>query len=208
MAINLGVYTTDFIYLNLCSDKTQLLNYYKVILEMAPKINIYSGAKDNLPERLQKHFAINDSVRELSKQVYYKILEDLEQDGRQKTYSLIAGGVIIESVYLAVMNVKDYSINGTLTQKIFEQKEFLNNTYDFIASNEKDEHIELLLSQLETLKKCFGEIETLNEKVTVSKDKKGQLKVGGGSENIITAKDLEALKIVATKIRNEVISDK
>ncbi len=208
MALNLGVYTTDFIYLNLCQDKQQVLNYYKVILEIAPKINIYSGASDNLPERLQKHFANHDSVSELSKQVYYKILEDLEQEGRQKTYSLIAGGVIIESVYLAAMNVKDYDINKALTEKIFEQKEFLNNTYDFIASNKKDKDIDNLLRQLGELKKCFNEIGSTNEKVQLSKNKEGKLKVEGGSENIISANDLEKLKIVATKIRNEIISDK
>lgn len=208
MALNLGVYTTDFIYLNLCSDKQQVLNYYKVILEIAPKINIYSGAEDNLPERLQKHFAIHDSVSELSKQVYYKILEDLEQEGRQKTYSLIAGGVIIESVYLAAMNIKNYSVNKTLTEKLFEQKEFLNNTYNFIASNERDKDIEALLNQLEELKNCFEEIGSTNEKVKVKRNNEGKLQVEGGIENIISTSDLEKLKKVATKIRNEIISDK
>lgn len=208
MALNLGVYTTDFIYLNLCTEKKQILDYYKVILELAPQINIYSGANDNLPERIQKNFAIHDSINDLSKQVYYRILEDLEQEGRQKIYSLIAGGVIIESVYLALMNVKKYEDFKPLTQKIFEQKEFLNNTFNFISTNKTDKDISLLLRKLDELQQCFNNLETSDKSLAIEENAEGHLKIEGGSENIISEKDFEKLKMVASKVRNEIISEK
>lgn len=208
MSVNLGVYTTDFIYLNLCSDKINTIEYYKTILEIAPKINIHSGLDENLPDRLHKNLTNRDSLDQLSRSVYYNILEDLEQEGRKKTYSLIAGGVIIESIYLAVMNVKNYEDYKPLTYKIFEQKEFLNNTYNFVSSIKKDEEIELLLSKLERLKNCFDNLEKTRKELKVNKNKSGHLEVKGGEEYIISSADFDNLKKISTEVRNEVISIK
>jgi hypothetical protein len=208
MSLNLGVYTTDFIYLNACNNKTEIMNYYKAILEMAPKINIYSGTEERFPERIQKNFANHDSLSELSKLVYYRILDDLQQEGRKKTYSLIAGGVIVESVYLAIMNVKKFEDFIPLTQKIFDQKEFLNNTYDFIASNKQDKDVTTLLSQLEELKQCFEGLKVNTKDLEVSKNDSSHLKVEGGAEIKVSAADFEKLKSTATRVRNEIVSDK
>lgn len=208
MALNMGVYITDFIYLNLSSDKTQAINYYKVIQEIAPKLNIYSGTRDNIAERLQKNFANHDSVTEISKFIYYKILEDLELEGRRKLYSLMAGGVIIESIYLGAMNINDFNENQSLIEKVFEQREFLNNTYEFISATQTDNDIRSLLNKLEELKKCFGELETSDGKLIVSKNNNGHLKVEGGSKVVISAEGLDKLKEVASKVRNEIVSEK
>jgi hypothetical protein len=207
MSVNIGVYTTDFIYLNLCADKINSLDYYKTILTLAPKINIYSAIGENFPERLQKNLTNRDSIDEISRQVYYRILEDLQLEGRQKTYSLIAGGVIIESIYLAVMNVKNYDDFKPLARKIFEQREFLNNTYNFIASNKTDPEIVSMLSNLEKLKVCFDQILKAKKEVKVSKNK-DHLAVEGGTEYIITSADFNKLKTTAIEVRSEIVSAK
>lgn len=207
ISMNIGVYTTDFIYLNLCADKINSLDYYKTILKLAPKINIYSGVGENFPERLQKNLTNRDSVDEISRQIYYRILEDLQLEGRQKTYSLIAGGVIIESIYLAVMNVKNFEDFKPLAHKIFEQREFLNNTYNYIASNKKDQEIVSMLNNLGKLKACFDHILKAKKEVSVSRNK-DHLVVEGGTEYVVTAADFEKLKLSAIEVRNEIVSAK
>lgn len=207
IALNLGVYATDFIYLNQCPNKINSLEYYKIIIDLAPKINIYSGLKENFPERIRKNLSNGDSLNEISKQVYYYILEDLEQEGRKKTYSLIAGGVVIESIYLAVMNVKNNDDFIPLTESIFDQGYFLNNTYTYIGSLKTDPDISKLLIKLEELKTCFDNLPTINKKRKVRKNKNGHLSIEGGDKYKFTSEDFERLKNVAIKVRTEIISN-
>ena len=204
-ALNLGIYLTDFAYLNLNDKKNDALAYFKVIRELAQKVNIYGLFSESVYNRIQNNLTRKDSLSNISKDLYYKMLDILESAKRNNIYALAACGALIEALYLSTMIVKDYTEYQGVAQKIFEQKYVVSNFYDFASQFEGDKDVKSILFQVYNLKKALEGTPVKSTEKKVKVDKKDHFTISGGEDIIINEKTFKNFKENVVKIRTSFI---
>ncbi len=206
IALNLGIYITDFAYLNLNDSKSDALDYFRIIRNMSQKVNIYGLFNEKILNRLENNLTNKDSLNVISKEIYYNMLSILESSRRNNIYALIASGALVESLYLSTMIVTNYSDYDVVANKIFEQKYVLTNFYDFANQYSNDPDVKSVLMQIEKLRdilKVSG-VKTKEKKVkTINKEK---FEINGGDEIIVTEKSFRLFKDNVIKTRKDIIN--
>jgi hypothetical protein len=205
-ALNLGVYIADFAYLNLSENKTNALEYFKIIRDLAQKLNIYGYFNEAFFNRIEKNLANNDSLISISKEMYYSMSDLLENAKRQNIFALISSGAMIESMYLSTMSIAKLSDYQSIAKKIFEQKYIFDNFYAYTAVYKKDKDVKSVLLQLETLKKILEETEKKASEKIIINDKEKHIIIGGGEEILLDEKIFNEFKNHVIKTRQDIIS--
>jgi len=206
IALNLGVYIADFAYLSLNQNRTNSLEYFKIIRDLAHKNNIYSGIDKGLFDRIQNNLTHNDSLIDISEEIYYQMSDDLENANRQNIYSLIATGALIESMYLSVMNVSGGQDSLGLVQKIFDQRQLFDSFYDFISGYKNDPDVKQVIGQIDNLREILNNSHKKTTKMSVKKDRPGHISVQGGEGVEVTGSAFREFKNYTIKAREEIIS--
>jgi hypothetical protein len=205
-ALNLGVYLTDFAYLNLNDKKNEALAYFKTIRDLAQKVNIYGLFSESVYNRIQNNLTNRDTLSEISKELYYKMLDVLESSKRNNIYALAASGALIEALYLSTMVVNKYSDYQIVAQKIFEQKYVLTNFFEFASQFDKDKDVKAVLIQVNELKKILEGSAGKKTEKNVKMDSKDHMVIGGGEEIIVSEESFKNFKQNVIKTRQEIIS--
>jgi hypothetical protein len=205
-ALNLGVYIADFAYLNLNENKTNALEYFKTIRDLAQKINIYGYFNEGFFNRIEKNMARNDSLIKISQEMYYSMSDLLENSSRQNIFALISSGALIESLYLSSMNITKMSEYKTIAGKIFEQKYIFDNFYAFTSVYKNDKDVRSILRQLDTLKKILDEADKKSSEKTVTQGNDNKVIIGGGDEIQVTDKLFNSFKENVIATRQEIVS--
>jgi hypothetical protein len=205
-ALNLGVYLTDFAYLNLNDKKNDALAYFKTVRELAQKVNIYGLFNESVYNRIQNNLSNKDSLSEISKEIYYKMLDILESAKRNNIYALTASGALIEALYISTMVVKKYTDYQIVAQKIFEQKYVLSNFYEFASQFDGDKDVKSVLIQVNDLKRILENTATRMTEKKVKVDKKDHLTIGGGEDIIIDEATFKNFKENVIKTRMSIIN--
>lgn len=206
ISLNLGVYIADFAYLNLNQNRTNSLDYFKTIRDMAHKINIYSGIDEGIFNRIQDNLANNDSLISITQEMYYNMSDELESSNRQNIYSLIASGALIESVYLSVMNVQDFKDFRDIAQKIFEQRDLFDGFFSFINNYKSDDEVKSIISELDSLREILNNSSVSSEKMIIKKDQNNHLTVKGGRNITVTEISFRKFKSSVIKTREDIVS--
>ena len=205
-AMNLGVYIADFAYLNLTQNRTNALEYFKVIRDLAQKNNIYGCFDQAIFDRIQDNLANSDSLISISQEMYYNMSDILENSNRPKVYALISSGALVESLYLTVMNVTKYADYEPLARKLFEQEKVIQNLNSFISIYKDDPDIKSVYDQLQNLKKIMGQAERKSIKRKVIRDKNNHLEVKGGEDIMVTEKSFDEFRDKVIIIRNDIVN--
>jgi hypothetical protein len=205
-ALNLGVYIADFAYLNLNENKTNALEYFKTIRDLAQKINIYGYFNKEFFDRIEKNLAKTDSLIRISQEMYYSMSDLLENASRQSIFALISSGALIESLYLSTMNVSKLADYQNIAKKIFEQKFIFDNFYDFTYAYRNDADVRAVLRQLDTLKKILQEAEKNSTAKTVSEGEGDKVVISGGDDIQVNDKIFNSFKESVVKTRQEIVN--
>jgi hypothetical protein len=205
-AINLGVYVADFAYLNLNKNKTNALEYFKLLRDLAQKINIYGSFDEAFFNRVQANLSNNDSLISISQGLFFNMSETLENSNRPKVYALISAGALIETLYLSAMSITNYSDYSAMANKIFEQKSVFNNFYAFLSQQKNDPDISSVLNQLDNLKIIFEKPEGKPQKTTIAKDKPNHLTIKGGTGINVNEAMFNDFKVIIGQTRNEFVN--
>jgi hypothetical protein len=205
-ASNLGVYIADFAYLNLCRNKTNALDYFKIIRDLAQKNNIYGCFDETIFNRIQNNLANNDSLISISQEMYYNMSDILENANRQNINALISSGTLIETLYLSVMSVDKMPDHQQIIHKILEQKLLFDNFYAFISLYKKDSDVQSMLNQLDNLKKILDKLTSKSTREKITKGKNNHIEVKGGQDIIVNEAIFNDFKENVVKVRQEIIS--
>ena len=205
-ALNLGIYIADFAYLNLCHNKSYTLDYFKIIRDLAQKNNIYGCFDEATFNRIQNNLANNDSLINISQEMYYNMADILENANRQNINALISSGALTESLYLSVMSIDKITDYKDMTQKIFSQKPLFDNFYAFISLYKKDKDVESIITQLDVLKKILDKSDITTKKKKITKDQKNHLEVKGGQDIIFNDAVFKEFKESVINLRQSFIN--
>jgi len=205
-AINLGVYIADFAYLNFSENRTNALDYFKVIRDLAQKNDIYGCFDAIIFDRIQNNLANRDSLVLISQEMYYHMSDILENSNRPKVNAFISSGALVESLYLTVMNISKYSDNEPLVKKLFEQEQLVQSLNSFISTFKNDPDSKTICEQINSLKIIMDQAERKYTKRKVTRDKNNHFDVKGGEDRKVTEILFNEFKNKVILIRNDMVN--
>jgi hypothetical protein len=205
-ALNLGVYIADFAYLNLSDNKTNALEYFKQIRNLAQKVNIYGVLNESFFDRVQKNLTNKDSLKEISKELYYNMLGVLESSNRNNVYSLIASGALIETMYLSSQVVTDFKQYKIIAGKIFEQKFVFDQFYEFASQYKKDADVKAVLGHFDELKAVINSSTSKKTEKNVRVDQKDHFVIEGGEEIVVNEELFKKFKKSLGETRQDIVN--
>ncbi len=205
-ALNLGIYLTDLAYININNDKTSAFQYFRIIRELSQKLNIYQPFYGDLFNRIQKNIANQDSMNSIFKEIYYKMLETLDNSKQNDIHAFIVTGALIESLYIPSVSIEKSSDYEVVATKIFEQKFIFNNFYEHLDQYKKEKYIREVMLILGDIRDILNKASIKsNEKVVLHKDK-GNFTISGGDEIVVTEQMFKTISKRIKEIRSEIVN--
>jgi hypothetical protein len=205
LALNLGVYIADFAYLNLNNNKTNALEYFKLIRDMCQKLNIYGVFNEVFFNRVQNNLMNNDTLSLIASDMYSQMSEVLSNSNRLEDYAQISTGALIEALYLSALSIPDYKNYSKIVKRLFQQKMLLENYYAYASQFKSDPDVKSALTQLDSIKVIFDLAGEKSTERTVTKDRKNHLVIKGGIE--VNTNEITFAKFVksVSKTRQSII---
>lgn len=204
-AMALGVYIADFTYLSFTDDKSPEIEYLKVIRDLSEKVNLFGLIDEQILNRIQTNMMNGDSLQTISQELYVKLSDILKNTDRNNILTLVTTGTIVESLYLASMNITDVKQFEQNTQRLFEQKYVFENFYEFAMQYSTDEYVKNILADLNALKVAFEKINSNMIETKVTRGTDNNLKIEGGTEFIVDQESFQHFKNEISAIRNRIV---
>ncbi len=205
--LNIGVYMADLAYSTFFSKKAKSKEYYGAMSNMCGCLLISADLKKNLSQEIVERVNNVDSIYRAINKHYYDIMQELNENNSNSVLYIITTGAYIESFYIVLNLVNEYSENNILLQKIANEKYALYNLHRFSKRFEDDPNITDVIKYQEEVLKIFDSF--LVEKGTKRSfeiSKNGKIKFTGGTKIIMNKEQFEKLKETVENIRNEIIN--
>jgi hypothetical protein len=201
-AVNLGVYTADLAYITLFQKYKESLDYFQVTYILAGKLRITSSFNDAFIKRVEKNLNNLDSLKVYSGEAYSIITSYLVQNDKEKVLAQISVGGFIESLYIALNLINDYSPDNITIQRIADQKLAFDNMLKYCEVYKDDPNIKELLNEIEPVRDIFDNLKIVKGETKTGRDKNGKLIISGGDRITITKEQYIELKKATGEIRN------
>ena len=204
--LNLGVFMADLAYCTFFSKKSKSIDYIKVISNMSSNLLISSVLKEDLSQEIFENVDNIDSVFKTLNTYYYDIMQELDKNSSNSIIYIITTGTYIESFYITLNLITEYSENNVLLQKIAEEKYALHNLHKFSKRFESDTNITNVIKYQEEITKIFDSfLVKKGTKRSFEITESGKIKFTGGPKIIMNKEQFKNLKETINKIRNEII---
>ncbi len=207
-SLNLGVYGTDLVYMNIYDRTVATLSYLRNVKNLAEDLRIGQFFDYETLNRLSESSRNVDSVLYITNRGFDGMSNYLINQGRSSIAVLIATGTWIESLYIAT-NVQIHPPNKELIhQRIGEQKVVLDNLLLLMSNFRNDEQFEELFNDLLDLKKEFDKVSIqyiYEERTTKVVDDKVVVVDNSRSEVNIDDEIVEGIAQQVEYIRNKIV---
>ncbi len=207
-ALNLGVYGTDLIYMNIYERTVATLRYLSNLRELASDLRVEQFFDYTTLNRLSESSKNVDSVLYITNTGFDKMSRYLIDQERSHIAILISAGTWIESLYIATHAPTTAANKETINKRIGEQKKVLDNLLLLMNSYGQNSNFDELIKDLMTVKKEFDNVTITYQYAEPSIiESDGTLVVVDNSRSIVDISD-ETVKNIASAIavvRNKVI---
>lgn len=157
-ALNLGVYGTDLVYMNIYDRTIATLRYLSNVRDLSAGLRVEQFFDYETLNRLSESSRNIDSVLFITNNGFDNMSRYLIDQGRSNIAVLIAYGTWIESLYIAT-NVQIVPPNRELINtRIGEQKKVLDNMLLLLYTYRSDPNFQELIDDLMLLKKEFDKV--------------------------------------------------
>jgi hypothetical protein len=198
-ALNLGIYVADLAYIMLFDNLKLASEYFKTVEDLSYKINISSVFDEELKSRIKKNASNLDSLAVISKDTYNDIIQYLINTDNEKTLVIISAGAYVETLYLALMQVENFSKNYGIIENVFKQKYALENLIQYMEQFDSDDQLIRLSKDLRSIQEILHSAPVKKRSETKVEKKDGMLVFSGGGE------DLDVKKTHFKQLREEII---
>ena len=158
-ALNLGIYGTDLVHMNIYDKTLSTLLYLKNIKELASELKVEQFFDYSTLYRLSKNNSNVDSVLFITSTGFDNMNNFLQQSKRTNISVLIGIGTWIESMYLAT-SYQDILKKNLILERVAGQKFVIDLICQMLVRYNKDENIKQLIKDFSTLKAEFDKITT------------------------------------------------
>ncbi len=138
-AINLGIYSADFSYLVLFKQKPLIEPYYKVINNLAQRLDLLNAIGDSLITEIKDNLDNPGQLEGLFSDVLFKTNAYLQDANRQDEATLIILGGWVETMYLTLSLIKNTPFDSSNYSQIYtliaDQKLIISNLQNLIQTS-------------------------------------------------------------------------
>ena len=200
--LNLGVYVTDMAYSAMFSRSSMAVEYMDVIRKLSTDLSVSTSTFESLIERAKNNVSNGDSLVSISNEVFYNMIEFLENSGKESTIAVISCGAYIESMYIAMNSIEKYKEDDPIIQQITELKYPMENLLGHAETVSDDPNVQSILKYIEELNKVFEDLDREASKVT--KSEPGVISLSGGTVPELTEENFDLMKQKVTEIRDHI----
>jgi hypothetical protein len=208
-ALNLGIYGTDLGYTNIYEQNQDALFYLNAIKGLADDMSIGQFFDFGTIKRLATNSRNLDSLLLITTQNFNNINTYLQDQQRSNLSILILTGGWLEALHITAQ-VYDKAPHDELKERIGEQKIILENILLLLSFYQNsDPNINLLVTELQGLKKAFSEVTISYEyKESTMKEVDGVLVIEDNSTSKIeiTEENIDNISAEVKKVRSKIIS--
>lgn len=153
-ALVLGILGTDLGYLNMYNKTSAVIDYLSSIKSLADAIKVGQFFDFSTLKRLASNNTNLDSLMYISQRNFNQMDKYLRENNRSSLSSLMISGAWIEGMYLSTQ-VAQKTKNKDLTERIGEQKLFIDNLLLLLQVYDKDPQFKALLTDFEGIKEAY-----------------------------------------------------
>jgi hypothetical protein len=153
----------------------------------------------------------------ISNEAFMNIISFCEKNERSGTVVLMSEGAFVESLYLAVNMIENYSTADRIIRHLADQKYTIDNFLSFAESVRNDDpEIASTIKALDRIHSIYDKIDPDTGEVTVKTEEGSEAggpkklvigSTGGASQPGLTEDDLRELRAAVTELRNEIINE-
>lgn len=208
-ALNLGVYGTDLVYMNIYDRSIATLRYLSNVRDLAADLRVEQFFDYTTLNRLSESSRNIDSVLFITNSGFDNMSRYLIDQGRGNLAVLISYGTWIQSLYIAT-HVQTIPPNReNINIRVGEQKKVLDNIILLLNTYRHDANIAGLIEDLMRLKREFDRVDityVYREPTIEEIDGMVVLVDNSRSEVVITDEVFQSIAQVVSEIRNRIIN--
>jgi hypothetical protein len=159
-SVNYGVYGMDLAYIANYGKNQDLLDYYLTTKKLAEELGVQESF-DKFSKRFNENQGNKDSLIRLIDMAYAETDKYMKSNERLQSSSQVLAGAFTESIYLALMLLKDSEGCDpckAVFNSMYEQKLTLQNIVSLFKEFKNDKESAQLLTDLEAFKAVFDKI--------------------------------------------------
>lgn len=155
--LNMGIYLSDMTYLNTFGEMKTAVKYFARIREMADQLGLSAAIPEQTLKKLEDSSANSDSLRKVSDESFFNVIQALEEAGNGKSLALIMTAGWIETIYLSqqLVDMKKFDYKDPLVQRICSQKITYNNVVKNLERFNEQPDVKAIYDQLQQLNTFF-----------------------------------------------------
>lgn len=168
-SVNFGVYITDLAYCSVFGNFQGSLVYFNTAKEISINLGMYEGYGEEIATRINQNLNNVDSLIDISTDSYYQLTNFLNEQGMSDILALIMVGCWIESTYMAVESVDNFSSEDMIVERIADQRFLLENLIDLCKLNQESESIKIVLDKLLDVQEVYDNLYFNSDEVLITK---------------------------------------
>lgn len=201
-AVNFGIYTTDLFFCSSFNFKADVLRYFEILKTMSEDLGISDVVTEKTIKRIESNLSKNDSLINITSEVYNEAAINLEKRNEGATLSLLIGGGWIECLYLSTQSIGAFKSNPKAIEIIAEQKLTAENLMEMLNQNKKDERVAALSNDMKEVFQIFDSVSVQEVEPSIQLTK-GKRIIGGSESFTFTEENYTSLVNALKKIRNK-----
>lgn len=156
-AINFGIYAADLAYCSMFEKNQQTAEYYAVAKKIADELGLIEGFDKNITKRFENNIQNSDSLYQIANEAYWTAYSFLENEDKTNILPFIIIGNWIESVYIAIKSIDEFSPDDKVVQRVADQDLVLDNLLAYLNLVDNKEDIEDLILKIKIILRTFEE---------------------------------------------------
>jgi hypothetical protein len=175
-AINFGVYAADLSYASVFDKNQQTFSYFKVTMEMANQLGLMKGFDEKMLNRISENINNSDSLFFLATEAYLNARNHLDNEEDADLFPLMIYGGWLESVYIAVNSVDNFSQDDEVLLRVAEQGAFIENVIDLLQTFNTNEDLADVIEELIEIQMVFDELMENDDDTLITKEQFDRIK--------------------------------
>ena len=163
-ALLLGIYGSDLNYTIVSNKNQETINYLNSINSLGEKLGLGNILNQEMKNRIERNVNSKDSMQVIITDLFWKIEQSLNEDGRSRIGALIVTGGWIEGLYVATQIAIKMPENIKIKSIICQQKFSSKDVLELVKNSCSSEYIsDVVLRPLKQINASLSKIKTRQE---------------------------------------------
>jgi hypothetical protein len=155
-ALNLGVYGADLAYVSTYDKKQEINEYASVVKILVDQLNINVDFAELSSEETKAKFENKDTLVNTVANTFYNVYKFLNENSDPSLAALVATGLWVEGMYLAMQISEETYNNNEFVKIIFDQKNSLSKLIELLDLFKDEQMITAQKNALKKLHEQYG----------------------------------------------------